>query len=186
VLQKKKGTMSSLVAMNKKLESSWILSSDGKRDDDEQEVSDKKIKQFCKTNNMVTIFTSTRHPNLVSVVLVLMQQGLKLIVASPFLDPDETYVKTGVYDYASLQMMRVPQPYMICAVGSIEKVLIAGLQILFYNGKKEGDGEDYSVSVFETESSCVATIYFTFNGHDAKLKLEEVDDEQYIYMYIEE
>ena len=83
-------------------------------------------------------------------------------------------------------MMLVPQPYMICAVGSIEKVLIAGLQILFYNGKKEGDGEDYSVSGFETESSCVATIYFTFNGHDAKLKLEEVDEERYIYIYIEE
>ena len=182
----KKRGRTELVTMNKKLESSWMLSSDGKlRSDEEKEMSDKAIKKFCKNKNLASIFTE-RHPNLLSVVMVLMQEyNLELAVATPFLDPDEKYVKTGVYEYAKCEMKLV-SPIMICAVGSIEKVLVAALQILFFNGKKDGQGTDYAVSVLELNGTCDVTISFKFNGYDANVKLAQYDETRVISMYIED
>lgn len=183
---KKKRGRTELVTMDKKLESSWMLSSDGKRSDGEEEMSDEAIKEFCKNKNLASIFTE-RHPNLLSVVMVLMQEyNLELAVATPFLDPDEKYVKTGVYEYAKCEMKLV-SPIMICAVGSIEKVLVAALQILFFNGKKNGQGTDYAVSVLQLKGTCDVTISFKFNGHDANVKLAQYGEEtRVISIYIED
>ena len=83
--------------------------------------------------------------------------------------------------------MLLVSPIMITAVGSIEKVLVAALQIFFFNGNKNGEGTDYSVSVIKLRGTCDVTIFFKFNGHDVKVKLAQYDAEtRIISIYIED
>lgn len=170
------------MTMGKKLTSTWALSSDGSH---HRQKSDRAIKQECKGQNLARIFTAC-HANLLSVVMVLMNEyGLRLAVASPFLDPEEAYIKTGKYDYGASEMKLVSS-FMICAVGSIEKVLIAALQVLFANGPRDGEGTDYAVRWFSKDSTCDVHINFKFNDFETNVKLSQSGRSMAIYIYIDD
>ena len=172
--------------MNKGLRSSWMLSSDNQPpEDDEEEQTDAQIRAFCAEKTLACIF-ARRHQNVLSVVIVLMMEcGLQLAVAAPFLDPAEEYITTGESDACRFDMRRI-SPIMICAVGSVEKVLVAALQVFYSNGNKNGGGTDYSVSSHTEKDCCDVVISFKFNGADVKVKLLEYEGAREICIYIEE
>ena len=179
---KPKKTRQQITKMNKGLSVSWALSSD---EESHTEQSDNRIKKACKNKSLGFIFAQC-HPNLLSVVLILMQEyGMRLAVATPFLDPAEKYIHTGEYEYAKHEMKLV-SPLMITAVGSIEKVLVAALQILFANGARNGSGEDYNVYYHDDGNTCDITINFQFNKHECNVKLQQSDDDKIISIYVED
>jgi hypothetical protein len=170
------------MTMGKKLQSSWPLSSDEK---DHEEISDNKLKNFCKDKNLADIFTSC-HANLVSVVMVLMMHfNLQLAVATPFIDPEEKYIRTGEYNYSACEMKLVSAFY-ICAVGSIEKVLVAGLQVLYANGAKNKKGTDYRVHFYRTKKNCNILVNFQFNEVEVNMKIVQWQNQRTISLYIED
>lgn len=166
---------------------SWPLSSDKQTTEEEEEEDDDAISAFCDSKTLATIF-SRRHSNLLSVVMTLMDKhGLELAVATPFLDSDEEYVMTGNYDYAKCDMVSVTS-LMICAVGSIEKVLIAALQTFFMNGKRNAKGTDFYVYHYnnQREQVCDVTIHLKYNGHAVNVKLAQNGSGQCISIYIDD
>ena len=164
---------------------SWMLSSDNKAVEEDDEQTDEAIKQFCAKKQLASIFAA-RHPNLLSVVIVLMNEyDLQLAVAAPFLDPEEKYIKTGISDECPFDIKLI-SPYMITAVGSIEKVLIAALQIFFANGNKNGKGTDYLVHKLSSKNVCVVTISFKINGVNIKVKLLQHQKVREICIYIKD
>ena len=172
--------------MNKKLQSRWMLSSDDKAVGEGDHHTDKEIETFCANKNLASIFTAY-HPNLVSVVMVLMlKYNMQVAVEEHFLDPSEKYIRTGERKENACDMKLV-SPIMICGVGSIEKVLVAALQIFFFNGDKDGEGTDYSVYSWSEDGRCSVKIYFTFNGADVIVTLHQEDaDTRGIFIHIEE
>ena len=82
--------------------------------------------------------------------------------------------------------MKVVSSLMICAVGSIEKVLIAALQILFANGPQNGEGADYAVYWYSKGRNCDVHINFQFNNVETNVKLTQSGASMAIYIYIDD
>jgi len=141
---------------------------------------------------MARAFTGVNHNNLTTVLFVLMTElEMKLYVAAPFLDPEEKYVKCGKLDdsFHPHDVQQVTDALWINAVGSIEKVLIAALQILYANGQKNGKGSDYSVHYVgpRGKHTCDVTIRFLYNGQSAKVNLRQTtEDDREITLYIDD
>lgn len=179
--------------MNMRLEDWPSLASDNDmtRDDEDDES---EMEEKCKGLSLSHIFTDNNHPNLTSVVMMLMMGSskLELIVSWAFADPDEKYVRDGALE-CPCEMFKVTACQM-CTVGCIEKVLVAALKVLWRNGCKDGSGTDYRV-IYEIHKSehgwkeCTV-IQFKFNDVDVQVKL--VDDVHKgnrvstIYMYVYE
>ena len=87
-------------------------------------------------------------------------------------------------------MRKVPMMY-ITAVGSIEKVLIPGLQIIYALGfdQLEHHGDDYSMYVSSSRSEI--DLSYKFNDRDCKLKIVGAPkggrfDQVQMIMYVED
>lgn len=171
--------------MDKKLQSVFSLASDGTTRDDHTTYDDFKRTTAGKT--LASVFANN-HANLTLVVMRMMElYDLKVSVATPFLDNEHKYLKTGEYDYAECEMMLVSS-MLVCAVGSIEQLLVAALQIYYVNGKRNGYGKDYKVSYHnnEKETRCDVTIDFKFNEAKVLVKLEQAGDYRCISIYIDD
>ena len=147
---------------------------------------------LCDTVNIAKAFTDHNHENLTTVLFVLtMDLGMKLYVAAPFLDPEEKYVKYGKLDdsFHPHDVQQVTDAIWINAVGSIEKVLVAALQILYANGSKNGKGTDYYVNFLGSRGkhTCDVTVRFLYNGQSAKVNLRQsTKDDREITLYIDD
>ena len=111
--------------------------------------------------------------------------NLELAVATPFIDPEEKYIKTGNYTYGQCEMKLVSD-FMICAVGFIEKVLVAGLQVLFANGPMNGKGTDYRVYYHQQKKFCDIRIQFEFNSYEVNIRIQRANSHRRISLYIDD
>ena len=171
--------------MDKKLQAAFSLASDGVTRDDDRSYSD--MEKAFKGKTLASIF-SQNHANLTAVVLFMMEvYELQLAVATPFLDNDHKYLKTGEYDYETCEMVNVSS-MLVCSAGSVEQVLVAALQIYFSNGKHSVSGTDCTICYFNNakEQQCIVTIDFKFNGVKAVVKLDQVRDWMCISIYIDD
>lgn len=151
---------------DKKLKSVWKLSSD---DTDHAEPLDDEVVLANITNKSLTDIFSQNHDNLITVVMFMMENGMKLAVSGAFMDPEEAYIKNGKYDYEKITDMKMVPMMFLTAVGSIEKVLIPGLQIIYSLGfhKRKHEGDDYTM--YSSKSDI--TLFYKFNDRDCKLKI---------------
>ena len=131
------------------------------------------------------IFTQ-KHVNVITIIMILMdKRDMKLLVQKPLLDPDDTYWKTGKYEYAELDLVGINQ-VLIVAAGRIQQVLVAALQILFDVGCNTTEGEDYSVLFYMNKKTTNIKVSLKFNKQDVHLAICEANDDSYMSLYIED
>ena len=87
-------------------------------------------------------------------------------------------------------MRKVPMVY-IMAVGSIEKVMIPGLQIIYSLGfdRSEHVGDDYHMGFCTEEDYSEIMLSYKFNDRPCKLKITKNGKgfgEMYMYLYVED
>ena len=157
------------------LSDTWFLSSDNKeRDDDEGDtevdMSEKSVPDIFAMN----------HDNLLTVVMDLMtNKRLKVAVSKVLLDPGEKYINTGRFKYEDGEPVYVSPVHLTC-VGSIEKVMIPALQILYRffqvhavraEMEASASGSDYTVRVGINGEGVRMRVVYKFNGHDIMLTI---------------
>ena len=173
---------------DKRLKHTWKLSSDDA--DHPEPLEEDEVLSNITNKSLIDIFKQN-FDNLVTVVMLMMEKGMHLVVSGAFVDPDEAYIKQGKYDYEKITDMREVPAMFIVSVGSIEKVLIPGLQIIYSLGfdQLEHEGDDYSMYVSSTTSEI--DLSYKFNDRDCKLKIVGAPkggrfDQVQMIMYVED
>ena len=112
-----------------------------------------------------------------------------MIVSRAFLNPEEAYIKNGTFDYSEITDMKEVPMMFIVAVGSVEKVLIPGLQIIYSLGfdQPQHKGDDYTMYSSESEID----LSYKFNDRPCKLKIVGTPrggqfDQVQMIMYVED
>lgn len=157
----------------------------------QESLSEKKIWKLIKDKSILEIF-AMNFDNVLSVFMILMQKGMTFYACRSFVEPDESYVKKGVYNYGNDLMIPI-RMFDICAVGSVEKVLVAGLQIMYALGFDKGEitGEDYSLFSTHDEDGnfCEIHLQFKYNDRDCQLKIhQDLTNKTHIHsdLYVED
>ena len=167
---------------DKRIQSSYSL---GSTEKSAKEKSDKTVHKLIKDKSLAEIFTM-KHPNLITVIMLLMQKRKMQVVAQQeLLDPEDTYWNTGNFDPKKLGLVSL-SPLAIVAVGRIQQVLVAGLQILFDVGPQSKSGSNFDVLYFAEDNTTNIRIMFKFNKQPVNLSIIGGDYENYMSLYIQD
>lgn len=153
---------------------------------DVDDENDAVIEQYLRNRTLATIFTE-RHPNLTSVVLVLMaERNLHVLVQEKLIDSDDSYWTTGNYDAHELDMFSV-HAIQFCTIGRVQQVVTAGLQILYKTGPQNKTSAHYSVLYYADKTITNIRISFKFKQRPINLSIvESLDalDPPYLSLYV--
>ena len=149
-------------------------------------MSEKSIKNCINGKSFTEIF-AMNFDNVLTVFMMLMQNGMQFTASTSFIDPDEKYIREGIYNYGA-EDMHILKLVHICAAGSIEKVLVAGLQIMYAVGfaEEEATGDDYSLFSCCNDQFCEIHLMFKFNGQDCQLKMVQSAGSMTAALFVED
>jgi hypothetical protein len=169
---------------NKHIKSVYSLGSEEKSCEEPEEHV---VQEMIKNQTLAQIFT-TKHPNLITVIMLLMQKrGLQVFAQEKLLHPDDDYWNTGNYRTDELNVCSLNMITLVAA-GRIQEVLVAALQILYDVGRKSKEGQDFFVLYYSSikDKSTNIRINFMFNGQGVNLSIIEEGPDSYMSLYIKD
>lgn len=132
---------------------------------------------------MIEIF-SVKHANLTSVVLDLMySRGCKMFAQKAFC-VDEASFKLHTDNDMKLVSIRAKE---FCAIGVVEKAVVAGLRVVCASGCKDVECEEHMVSCKSDVEECATEIIvkFTLLGKVVGLAIRELRRTCYFSLYVD-
>lgn len=159
----------------------------GSEEESREELDEDVVLDLIRGKTLAQIFTD-KHPNLITVVMLLMQErDMKVYAQEKLLDADDAYWNTGEYSTSELDLCELDMMTLVAA-GRIQQVVVAGLQILYDVGRKSTEGEDFFVLYRSSvkKKSTNIRIYFKFNGQGVNLSLIEQGSDAHMSLYIED
>jgi hypothetical protein len=172
------------MSYNKYIKSVYSL---GSLEESSEEVDEDLVLKSIEKRCLGHIFTE-KHSNLITVIMLLMEKrGMQVLVQEKLCDPDDSYWTTGKYTNSELDVYSLTAIHIV-AVGRIQQVLVAALQILYDVGRKNKEGEDFFVLYHASskEKSTNIRVNFKFNGQAINLSIIQAGDESYMSLYIED
>lgn len=159
------------MAYNKKI-AEGFYSLGSKADSQEDSETDAQLEARLEGKCLGRIFTEN-HPNLTSVIMMLMDKRKMVLAAQrPLLEYE--YWSTGKYNHANLDLIKVSS-MMLVGAGYLQQVVVAGLQILYDVGPKSKSGEGFQVDFHMNQKARQTRVFirFHFNKQPVNLAIEE-------------